>query len=107
MTGESVTIKKDAFEAGSNKNCFLVSGTKVLVGTGMMLVLCVGKNTQENILKAKLQQDDDQTPLQLKLADLADSIGKIGLYSAAFTFLALVIHLLIDTFAGKQTLFSM
>ncbi len=64
MTGESVTIKKEAFEEGTNKNCFLVSGTKVLVGTGMMLVLCVGKNTQENILKAKLQQDDDLTPLQ-------------------------------------------
>jgi hypothetical protein len=30
----------------------------------MMLVLCVGKNTQENMLKAKLQQDDDLTPLQ-------------------------------------------
>ena len=64
MTGESVTIKKEAFEEGTNKNCFLVSGTRVLVGTGMMLVLCVGKNTQENILKAKLQQDDDLTPLK-------------------------------------------
>jgi magnesium-transporting ATPase (P-type) len=41
---------------GSNKNSFLVSGTKVLEGTGMMMVLTVGKNTQENILKAKLQQ---------------------------------------------------
>ena len=64
MTGESKTIAKEAFEVGSNKNCFLVSGTKVLEGTGMMLVLSVGKNTQENILKAKLQQDDDLTPLQ-------------------------------------------
>jgi P-type Ca2+ transporter type 2B len=24
----------------------LISGTKVLEGTGMMMVLCVGKNTQ-------------------------------------------------------------
>jgi P-type E1-E2 ATPase len=64
MTGESKTINKEPFEVNSNKNCFLISGTKVLEGTGMMMVLSVGKNTQENILKAKLQQDDDLTPLQ-------------------------------------------
>lgn len=46
MTGESNTIPKEPFEAGTNKNCFLVSGTRVLEGTGMMIVLCVGKNTQ-------------------------------------------------------------
>lgn len=46
MTGESKTIPKEAYELGSNKNCFLISGTKVLEGTGMMMVLSVGKNTQ-------------------------------------------------------------
>lgn len=102
MTGESKTISKEVFEAGTNKNCFLISGTKVLEGTGMMVVLCVGKNTQENILKAKLQQEDDLTPLQEKLADLADQIGKLGMYSAAFTFLALVLHLLWDTLVEKK-----
>lgn len=103
MTGESHTITKEAFEPNSNKNCFLVSGTRVLEGTGMMIVLCVGKNTQENILKAKLQQDDDQTPLQEKLADLADQIGKIGMYSAGLTFLALLFHLIVGTFQGEHS----
>jgi P-type Ca2+ transporter type 2B len=107
MTGESKTISKEPFEMGSNKNCFLISGTRVLEGTGMMVALSVGKNTQENILKAKLQQDDDLTPLQEKLADLADQIGKIGMYSAALTFLALLLHLLYDSLMGKHQLFSM
>lgn len=108
MTGESKTIAKEPFENGSNKNCFLISGTRVLEGTGMMVALCVGKNTQENILKAKLQMEDDLTPLQEKLADLADQIGKIGMYSAALTFAALILHLLYDTLVqGEHALFSM
>lgn len=45
MTGESVAFKKELFQANANTNCFLVSGTKVVEGTGMMLVLAVGKNT--------------------------------------------------------------
>ena len=45
MTGETHTIKKDSFESNKNSNCFLVSGTKVVEGTGKMLVLTVGVNT--------------------------------------------------------------
>jgi magnesium-transporting ATPase (P-type) len=41
-----------------------VSGTKVVEGTGKMMVLTVGLNTVENKLKKKLQNDADQTPLQ-------------------------------------------
>lgn len=63
MTGEPDDIKKEPFELDHNNNCFLVSGTKVVSGTGTMLVLTVGVNTVENNLKMKLQQDDDKTPL--------------------------------------------
>jgi Ca2+ transporting ATPase len=38
---------------------------------------------------------------------LADQIGKIGIYSAAFTFAALLIHLLYDSATGHRLLFSM
>jgi Ca2+ transporting ATPase len=106
MTGETNALKKEPFEFNSNRNCFLTSGTKVVEGTGQMMVLAVGKNTVENQLKAKLQQDDDLTPLQEKLADLADQIGKLGMYSAALTFAALVLHLLYDCFLGRRALFS-
>jgi magnesium-transporting ATPase (P-type) len=42
----------------------LISGTKVVEGTGMMVVLAVGKNSFEGQLKMKLQKDDELTPLQ-------------------------------------------
>lgn len=64
MTGESKVIQKSPFEANSNKQSFLVSGTKVVGGTGTMLVLTVGKNTFENMLKEKLMDETDDTPLQ-------------------------------------------
>ena len=76
ITGEPKLIKKQSFEANVNNNCFLISGTKVVEGTGNMMVLTVGVNTYENILKATLQQEDDSTPLEEKLAILADQIGQ-------------------------------
>lgn len=45
MTGETNSVKKDSFENNANNNCFLVSGTMVVEGTGKMLVLAVGENT--------------------------------------------------------------
>jgi magnesium-transporting ATPase (P-type) len=45
MTGETNNVKKDSFEVNKNCNCFLVSGTKVVEGTGKMMVLTVGLNT--------------------------------------------------------------
>ena len=102
MTGENKTITKSLLVKGSNDSSpFLISGTKVIDGTGKMMVLTVGKDTYENILKAKLQGEDDKTPLQEKLADLADQIGKLGMWSAGITLVALYIHLGIATAGGK------
>lgn len=41
-------------------------------GTGLMVVAAVGKNSYYGKLKMKIQQDDDDTPLQQKLTVLAD-----------------------------------
>jgi magnesium-transporting ATPase (P-type) len=43
-----------------------------------------------------MQKGEDDTPLQEKLAVLADQIGKIGIFSATLTFLALLVNLSID-----------
>ena len=58
------------------------------------MVLAVGKNST----KGKLQQvilnegekEESKTPLELKLGDVAEDIGKFGMYAAVFTFLALL-----------------
>ena len=96
MTGETHSVKKESFEVNVNNNCFMVSGTKVVEGTGKMMVLTVGVNTVENGLKINLQQEDDATPLQEKLEILANQIGQIGMWGAALLLAALVVHLLID-----------
>ena len=107
MTGETHTVKKELFEVNKNKNCFLVSGTMVVQGTGKMFVLTVGENTVENKLRKTLQQDDDTTPLQEKLQVLADQIGKLGMLAAGLTLLALVGHLLVDSVKGHHAIFSL
>ncbi len=71
-----------------------------------MIVLAIGKNSREGINRSKLQKEDDDTPLQEKLAILADQIGKIGIGSATLTFLALLIHLIIDIIAYDRPVFS-
>lgn len=48
MTGENKDIIKTPFEIKTNSSPFLISGTKVVEGTGLMMVLCVGKHTVEN-----------------------------------------------------------
>ena len=108
MTGESDLISKTKLvKDDNNSSPFLISGTKVVEGTGKMMVLAVGKDTFENQLKAKLQEKDDMTPLQEKLMDLADQIGKLGMWSAGITLAALYIHLIYDTLVeSKYELFS-
>lgn len=70
------------------------SSTQVSSGYGTFMVLAVGKNST----KGKLQQvvlnegnkDESKTPLELKLEDVAEDIGKFGMYAAVFTLIALI-----------------
>lgn len=98
ITGETDQITKEDFKYNVNNNPFLISGSKIMEGTAYMIVLAIGLNSREGINKSKLQKEDDDTPLQQKLAILADQIGKIGIVSATFTFLALLVNLSIDIY---------
>jgi len=65
LTGETALIPKSAAADGTNeggKECdpFVVSGTNVMQGTGLMLVLAVGSNSiQGKILERIREQEDD------------------------------------------------
>ena len=65
-------------------------------GTGTMIVAAVGKNSYYGKLKMKIQQDEDDTPLQQKLTLLADQVGKVGMFSATATFAAMFLHYIYD-----------
>ncbi|CAF1765744.1 BnaC09g53480D [Brassica napus] len=88
MTGESKIVNKDA-----NKDPFLMSGCKVADGNGVMLVTGVGVNTEWGLLMASISEDnDEETPLQVRLNGVATFIGSIGLFVAACVLVILLVR---------------
>lgn len=68
----------------------LMSGTEVVSGSCVMLVVLVGINTSYGQTLASLVEEDRETPLQKKLAYVATLIGWMGTGFAAATFVALL-----------------
>lgn len=93
FTGESESVDKD------KQNPFLLAGSEVNEGTGKMICLAVGENTGwGNILKKLNEEEPPETPLQTKLNEMAELIGKGGLAAAILTFLALLLFWVIEQF---------
>lgn len=88
VTGESDLIKKvpAASVTDSEGSCFVVSGSKIMDGSGRVLICAVGVNTQLGKLKLMLQEDNPPTPLQMKLESIAEDIGKVGTIAAAMVY---------------------
>ena len=101
MTGETDAVKKKVPSSYDRKehSPFLISSSKLMSGTGLMVVCAVGRNSYYGKLKEKIQQDQDETPLQIKLSILAEQVGQVGMFSAAATFLAMFVHYIYDCFA--------
>uniref|UniRef100_A0A0E0CGI9 Calcium-transporting ATPase n=1 Tax=Oryza meridionalis TaxID=40149 RepID=A0A0E0CGI9_9ORYZ len=85
MTGESKIVVKD------HKSPFLMGGCKVADGYGTMLVTAVGLNTEWGLLMASISEDNnEETPLQVRLNGVATFIGIVGLSVAAMVLIVLV-----------------
>ena len=106
LTGESNLMRKESMENclkikndnGKYPSPMVFSGTTVKEGEGWMLVLATGPNSaagkiREHVMQNKEDEESNQTPLEIKLADIAEDIGKFGLWSAIITFAALLIKL--------------
>lgn len=88
VTGESDQIKKrkghevwqQIIDGSATRKLdpFLISGSKVLEGVGTYLVTSVGTYSTYGRIMLSLQTTNDPTPLQMKLARLADWIGYLG-----------------------------
>eukprot|EP00359_Climacostomum_virens_P006958 CAMPEP_0204919972 /NCGR_PEP_ID=MMETSP1397-20131031/17116_1 /ASSEMBLY_ACC=CAM_ASM_000891 /TAXON_ID=49980 /ORGANISM="Climacostomum Climacostomum virens, Strain Stock W-24" /LENGTH=971 /DNA_ID=CAMNT_0052093617 /DNA_START=369 /DNA_END=3284 /DNA_ORIENTATION=- len=102
ITGENEPIRKTlGLSIDSVPNPFLVSGSKVIEGSALMVVCAVGINSHNGKLKVLLQEDNrDETPLEIKLEATTKMIGIIGTTIAVLTFLALVIGISIK--AGRN-----
>ncbi|KAM5463173.1 plasma membrane calcium [Microsporum ferrugineum] len=103
-TGESDQMKKtdghEVWERINNGTAtrkldpFIISGSKVLEGVGTYLVTSVGPNSSYGKIMLSLQTTNDPTPLQVKLGNLADWIGGLGMAAAATLFFALLFRFL-------------
>ena len=99
LTGEPVDMDKD-----TENDPFMLSGCTVVSGTCQFLSIAVGQNSQWGIIKSKLEKEQDQTPLQEKLDDMAAMIGYVGMAAAAATFVALMcIRILVKPAEFTQT----
>jgi calcium-translocating P-type ATPase len=85
LTGEPEDIDKDA-----ETDPFLLSGCIAIAGSGRFVAIAVGKKSQWGKIKSKLEKEQEQTPLQEKLDDMAAMIGYVGMGAAAATFVAMM-----------------
>jgi len=85
LTGEPEDIDKDA-----DADPFLLSGCTAIAGSANFVAIAVGKNSQWGVIKSHLEKEQEQTPLQEKLDDMALAIGNVGIGAAIATFLAMM-----------------
>ena len=110
MTGESDLINKLALNLKDDShkvNPFLLSGSKVIEGTGEMMVIAVGEKSYQGQQK-KLMMDEvkEESPLQQKLAVLADQIGYMGTIAASAMFLLMILHMIVEKIINGEALFN-
>ncbi|GAM26334.1 hypothetical protein SAMD00019534_095090 [Acytostelium subglobosum LB1] len=88
ITGESNPIKKGHDSQGFDP--LFISGTIVQEGFGKMMVTAVGVNSINGKILMSLRTETEDTPLQEKLGELADRIGKFGLGAAVLLLLIVI-----------------
>lgn len=92
ITGESKEVYKKAFVSGLNPstNNELLRGSVIYHGVGEMVVTKVGVNTFYGKISLELQEKQPESPLKLRLRDLAkviSRIGYVGAFLVAFSYL--------------------
>ncbi|KDR79013.1 hypothetical protein GALMADRAFT_64503 [Galerina marginata CBS 339.88] len=116
-TGESDAIKKVSYNEvvdihrkanlakqdpnAGHTDCFIISGSKVLEGVGKYVVVAVGTKSFNGRIMMALRGDTENTPLQLKLNDLAELIAKIGSVAGLALFTALMIRFFVQLGKGE------
>ena len=117
LTGESTSVKKNSYKicleeinSGVNNpsSNILLCETNVIEGNGTGIVIAIGEYSQKGIIRGTIDnaQEDNKTPLEVKLNSIADLIGYFGLGSAIVTFIALIIQLIIEYFKTAEMSFS-
>ncbi|KAF5367569.1 hypothetical protein D9758_003794 [Tetrapyrgos nigripes] len=80
----------------AHTDCFVVSGSKILEGVGRYIVVAVGQKSFHGRIMMALRGDTENTPLQLKLNNLAELIAKLGSAAGLILFTALLIRFFVQ-----------
>ena len=110
QTGEAESKLKVPLGNRTNINIspFLISGTSIVEGKGIAVVVNVGERTRLGQLRAMVEEKEEEpTPLQLKLEVIADLIGLFGVWAAVITMLVLTVNLAIKDSATGDDFFTM
>jgi Ca2+-transporting ATPase len=86
LTGEPLDVDKSI-----SSDPFVLSGCITTAGSGTFVAIAVGASSQWGIIKAKLEKEQSETPLQEKLDAMANMIGTVGMAAAAATFVVMMI----------------
>eukprot|EP00891_Asterochloris_glomerata_P007553 jgi/Astpho2/7553/e_gw1.00115.5.1_t len=86
LTGESDPLKKGP------EDPFVRAGTQVNEGSGSMVVIAVGLNSEHGKTMSLVMTESEDTPLQETLGVLATGVGKIGLAVGCICFVVLLIR---------------
>jgi len=113
LTGESVPVNKNAntvyqeekMPIGDKKN-MAFSSTLVTQGRGTGVAIATGMETEIGKIAGMLNEPDEKTPLQKKLADIGKILGIIALIVCAAMFLIAVLQKR-DMFAMFMTAISL
>ena len=103
LNGESKEVYKDI------NNNLLYMGTVIYSGEAIMLVRSIGDNTFYGKMLYELQDDNNESPLKLRLSKLANGISKIGyicsiLVATSYLFYMIIISNNFDIVLIKNTL---
>lgn len=105
LTGEPEGVHKSHVtdeNFSSNPDPFLLQNTLVETGDATAIVLAVGHETRSGRADRVMNVAAEETPLQSKLASIADLIGNMGTTVAGLTLLALTVKILIAIFIQKE-----
>eukprot|EP00835_Amoeboradix_gromovi_P000429 NODE_15_length_42055_cov_0.634117.p7 type:complete len:662 gc:universal NODE_15_length_42055_cov_0.634117:41309-39324(-) len=81
LTGESDHVTK------TENNRYVISGSQVVDGIGVMVLLAVGVNSQNGKLLLTVRRKSEPTPLQNKLSLFGKKISKFGIAFAVLIFI--------------------
>ena len=101
--GEDVWMRIEEGTATSKLDPFIISGSKVLEGVGTYLVTSVGVNSSHGKVVKAMQIETEDTPLQVKLAKMANWIGYLGTAAAGLLFVILTVRFLVGLSTNTST----